>query len=101
MVNISALKSGNEPAPVCTQPVFILHGVTYYPHYDKALWAPPGAFSKHTNQISGMTDYRVDKEKFLTTEQIREAGGQLATDQLWPRQWLKDWEQWLIEGQVQ
>ena len=101
MVNISALKRNNEPASVCTQPVFILNGVTYYPHYSEALWVPPGAFIQHTNQISKMTDYKVDKKKYLTTEQIREAGGRLANDQLWPRQWLQDWEQWLVEEPVQ
>ena len=72
----------NKPAETETQPVFILRGVPYLPHYSKShKWVGPG---------------REHERKEYTTTELAEAHARLTTRQLWKRYWTDEVKGWKI-----
>ena len=72
----------NKPAETETQPVFILRGVPYLPHYSKShKWVGPG---------------REHERKEYTTTELAEAHARLTTMQLWKRSWTNEVKGWRI-----
>ena len=72
----------NKPAETETQPIFILRGVSYLPHYIKPhKWVGPGHWKK-----------RVE----YTTTELAALGARLTTMQLWKRSWTDELKGWKI-----
>ena len=72
----------NKFAETETQPVFILHGMTFLPHYsDKHKWVGPGHWKVRTE---------------YTTAELAEAHARLTTMQLWKRSWTDEVKGWKI-----
>ncbi len=70
----------NEPAITERQPVYVLHGISYSPHYtEKHRWVGPGL---------------ITHRKVYTTAELNDAGAQLAIDMLWRRSWTEDVTGW-------
>ena len=66
----------NLPAPRDEQPVMVLDGIVYYPHYLKPqVWCGPGT-SKET-------------ENSFTTEEMLLQGAKQEQRYLWERSWTK------------
>ena len=77
-----SLMNLNKAADTETQPVFILRGVPYYPHYvDPHKWVGPGHWTKR---------------KEYTTTELAEAHARLTTMQLWKRSWTNEVKGWKI-----
>jgi len=75
-----SIMNQNKLAETITQPVFILYGVPYLPHYSsRHLWIGPG--KEH------------EVKKYTTTE-LTEYGARLTTMDLWERSWTKDIKGW-------
>ena len=72
----------NKLAETVTQPVFILYGIPYLPHYvDKHRWVGPGR--KH------------ERTEFKTADLLAN-GARLVTMDLWERSWTKEVKGWRI-----
>jgi len=70
----------NEPAEKMLQPVFILRGIPYYPHYtERHRWVGPG---------------RKTECKIYTTAALAEFGAELVTEMMWPRSWTEEVRGW-------
>lgn len=77
---VNMINRQNEIAERMMQPVFILHGVTYYPDYtERHRWVGPG---------------RKSDRKIYTTAEMSESGARLTTEFLWPRSWTEDVKGW-------
>lgn len=72
----------NKLAETITQPVFILYGIPYMPHYvEKHRWVSPG---------------REREATVYTTTELIASGARLTTRQLWERSWTKEVKGWRI-----
>lgn len=77
-----SLMNLNKAAETETQPIFILRGMTFLPHYsDKHKWVGPGHWTK-----------RVE----YTTTELAALGARLTTMQLWKRHWTNEVKGWKI-----
>lgn len=76
------------------QPVYVLNGMPYYPHYSKPCWVPPGAFVKVYNAMAKMMDYKEDKTKHLSAAELVAAGATLLAQDMWNREWTNGWQEW-------
>jgi len=77
-----SLMNQNKPAETETQPIFILRGMTFLPHYSfKHTWVGPGHWTK-----------RVE----YTTTELAALGARLTTMQLWKRHWTNEVKGWKI-----
>jgi hypothetical protein len=77
------------------EPVFVLNGMTYYPHYSKPCWVQPGAFITTYNDMRKMDEYREDVSKRLSASELFAMGAVVEEQPMWPREWTKNWQQWL------
>jgi hypothetical protein len=70
----------NKAAETETQPVFILRGLVFYPHYGTPhKWVGPGHWTK--------------REEYTTME-MAESHARLTTMQLWKRVWTNEVKGW-------
>ena len=77
------------------EPVFVLNGMHYYPHYSKPCWVQPGAFTTTYNDMRKMDEYKEDVSKRLSASELFAMGALVEEQPLWPREWTKNWQQWL------
>lgn len=77
------------------EPVFVLNGMNYYPHYSKPCWVQPGAFTTTYNSIRKMDEYKEDVSKRLSASELFAMGAVVEEQPMWPREWTKNWQQWL------
>ena len=77
------------------EPVFVLNGMNYYPHYSKPCWVQPGAFTTAFNIRREMEDYNEDVSKRLSASELFAMGALVEEQPMWPREWTKNWQQWL------
>jgi hypothetical protein len=77
------------------EPVFVLNGMNYYPHYSKPCWVQPGAFVTTYNDMRKMDEYKEDVSKRLSASELFAMGAVVEEQPLWPREWTKNWQQWL------
>lgn len=77
-----SIMNQNKRAETITQPMFILYGIPYIPHYvEKHRWVGPG---------------REREATVYTTTQLIASGARLTTRQLWERSWTKEVKGWRI-----
>ena len=77
------------------EPVFVLNGMNYYPHYSKPCWVQPGAFVTTYNAMKKMEEYQEDVNMRLSASELFAMGAKVEEQSLWPREWTKNWQQWL------
>ena len=77
------------------EPVFVLNGMNYLPHYSKPCWVQPGAFITTYNAMKKMEEYQEDVSKRLSASELFAMGAKVEEHPLWPREWTKNWQQWL------
>ena len=77
------------------EPVFVLNGMNYLPHYSKPCWVQPGAFVTTYNAMKKMEEYQEDVSKRLSASELFAMGAKVEEQPLWPREWTKNWQQWL------
>ncbi len=78
------------------EPVFVLNGMTYLPHYSKPCWVQPGAFTTTTyNAMKKIDEHAEDVSKRLSASELFAMGAKVEEQPLWPREWTKNWQQWL------
>ena len=77
------------------EPVFVLNGMNYYPHYSKPCWVQPGAFVTTYNAMKKMEEYQEDVNMRLSASELFAMGAKVEEQPLWPREWTKNWQQWL------
>ena len=77
------------------EPVFVLNGVNYLPHYSRPCWVQPGAFTTTFNIIREKEEYQEDVSKRLSASELFAMGAKVEEQPLWPREWTKNWQQWL------
>ena len=77
------------------EPVFVLNGMNYLPHYSKPCWVQPGAFVTTYNDMRKMDEYKEDVSKRLSASELFAMGAVVEEQPLWPREWTKNWQQWL------
>lgn len=82
-------------AVVGPQPVFVLNGITYVPHYRNPCWVQPGGYIKVANHMSKIDEYKEDIETHLSADDLFALGAEVQEDLLWSREWTKDWQLWL------
>ena len=68
---------GNRMAETVMQPVFVVNGVMFLPHYsDKHHWVGPGSLS--------------ERKVFTTRELVEDIKAEKRTEHLWPRSWTDE-----------
>ena len=77
------------------EPVFVLNGMNYLPHYSKPCWVQPGAFATTFNIIREKEEYQEDVSKRISASELFAMGAKVEEQPLWPREWTKNWQQWL------
>ena len=77
------------------EPVFVLNGMNYLPHYSRPCWVQPGAFVTTYNAMKKMEEYQEDVSKRLSASELLAMGAKVEEQPLWPREWTKNWQQWL------
>ena len=77
------------------EPVFVLNGMNYLPHYSRPCWVQPGAFTTTYNAMKKMEEYQEDVSKRLSASELFAMGAKVEEQPLWPREWTKNWQQWL------
>lgn len=77
------------------EPVFVLNGMTYLPHYSRPCWVQPGAFTSTYNVIRKMEEHSEDADMRLSASELFAMGAKVEEQSLWPREWTKNWQQWL------
>lgn len=77
------------------EPVFVLNGMNYLPHYSKPCWVQPGAFVTTYNAMKKMEEYQEDVNMRLSASELFAMGAKVEEQPLWPREWTKNWQQWL------
>jgi hypothetical protein len=82
-------------ATTAPEPVFVLNGMTYLPHYSKPCWMQPGAFTTTYNAMKKINEYAEDVSKRLSASELFAMGAKVEEQPLWPREWTRNWQQWL------
>lgn len=77
------------------EPVFVLNGISYLPHYSRPCWVQPGAFVTTYNAMKKMEEYQEDVNMRLSASELFAMGAKVEEQPLWPREWTKNWQQWL------
>ena len=77
------------------EPVFVLNGMNYLPHYSKPCWVQPGSFTTELNHRTNFMMYKEDESKRLSASELFAMGAKVEEQPLWPREWTKNWQQWL------
>ena len=77
------------------EPVFVLDGLVYLPHYCVPVWVQPGSFTTSLNHRTKFTEYKEDESKRLSASELFAMGAKVEEQPLWPREWTKNWQQWL------
>ena len=77
------------------EPVFVLNGMTYLPHYSKPCWVQPGAFTTELNHRTNFMMYKEDESMRLSASELFAMGAKVEEQPLWPREWTKGWRNWL------
>ena len=77
------------------EPVFVLNGMNYLPHYSRPCWVQPGAFVTTDNAMKKMEEYQEDADMRLSASELFAMGAKVEEQPLWPREWTKNWQQWL------
>ena len=77
------------------EPVFVLNGMTYLPHYSKPCWVQPGSFTTELNHRTNFMMYKEDESKRISASELFAMGAKVEEQPLWPREWTKNWQQWL------
>ena len=77
------------------EPVFVLNGMTYLPHYSKPCWVQPGAFTTELNHRTNFMMYKEDESRRISASELFAMGAKVEEQPLWPREWTKNWQQWL------
>ena len=77
------------------EPVFVLNGMNYLPHYSRPCWVQPGAFVTTYNAMKKMEEYQEDVNMRLSASELFAMGAKVEEQPLWPREWTKNWQQWL------
>ena len=77
------------------EPVFVLNGMTYLPHYSRPCWVQPGAFTTTFNIIREMEEHAENVSMRLSASELFAMGAKVEEQLLWPREWTKNWQQWL------
>ena len=77
------------------EPVFVLNGMTYLPHYSKPCGVQPGAFVTTYNAMKKMEEYQEDVSKRLSASELFAMGAKVEEQPWWPREGTKTWQQWL------
>ena len=77
------------------EPVFVLNGMTYLPHYSEPCWVQPGSFTTELNHRTNFMMYKEDESKRLSASELFAMGAKVEEQPLWPREWTRNWQQWL------
>ena len=73
------------------EPVFVLNGMTYLPHYSRPCWVQPGAFTTTYNAMKKIDEHAEDVSKRLSASELFAMGAKVEEQPLWPREWTKNW----------
>ena len=77
------------------EPVFVLNGMTYLPHYCVPVWVQPGSFTTELNHRTNFMMYKEDESKRISASELFAMGAKVEEQPLWPREWTRNWQQWL------
>ena len=86
---------GKAMACTAPEPVFVLDGLVYLPHYCVPVWVQPGSFTTELNHRTNFMMYKEDESKRLSASELFAMGAKVEEQPLWPREWTKNWQQWL------
>ena len=86
---------GKAFANTAPEPVFVLDGLVYLPHYCVPVWVQPGSFTTALNHRTDFLMYKEDESKRLSASELFARGALVEEELLWPREWTKGWRNWL------
>ena len=86
---------GKAMACTAPEPVFVLNGLVYLPHYCVPVWVQPGSFTTELNHRTNFMMYKEDESKRISASELFAMGAKVEEQPLWPREWTRNWQQWL------